>query len=123
MQPSHSVLRNAGNRRLVESLGYVLTHWTKISLITVQTCDHSPLYDCIVNVIMNDGKIYSTAYTNKVICWSWLHRPQFYGLRLLWFNKETKILQDNRNIKLDDIPEIPWMTHDIPIGVDLKLYG
>jgi len=73
------------NGKQVKNLGWLLRNWTSVKEFRVYTEGLSnPYDDAILTAEMLDGRIYETGFASKDILWSFLHRPVFYGLPLIW---------------------------------------
>lgn len=74
----------------VKNLGWLLRNWASVKEFRVYTEGLSnPDDDAILTAETHDGRIYETGFASKNILWSFLHRPVFYGLTVIW---DTKLM-------------------------------
>jgi len=80
---SATVTRQDGTVRAITNLGWLLRHWDGIkSLAFVYEPDRATTTDGTLVGYMKDGSVYRTDYASIAVFWTWVRRPNFFGLEL-----------------------------------------
>lgn len=89
--------------RTVKNLGWLLRHWSEVKYFEVT--DEMPegvksSWDCILKANLYDGRYYACTWACRKVLWSWLQRPSFFGVMVVWFGRHQTV---NRGEAFPDI--------------------
>lgn len=80
-----------GKVKTVRNLGWILRHWKDVESFTITDEGNARAWGCKLRANLKDGAVYETNFADRDVCYKFLHRPSFHGIRVEWFNLEFRI--------------------------------
>jgi len=72
-----------GTKRPVKNLGWLLRHWSEVESFSFFYAPKSDTVgDGVLSARLRDGSFYRTDFASLTVCFRFLHRPVFGGLKL-----------------------------------------